>query len=335
MIKVTTLALGSLFMMSGCGNGTAASAGAGAGVKPEPSPDSGVAMGPNGPLGTPPPRTTRVTLEMDAFDVPPGGEVYMCQNFKNPFGRDVDIVQSESQMTPGSHHLIVFKMSATADAGLDPAMAPCSGVEVHNFLHGSQTPTGKTVYPAGVGVPLRETQVLRFNAHYLNTGTDTIHAKVLAAFDAATEPVPTQAGWFFLNNTGVTVPPGASKTSVSLQILPEAGDIKLLDASSHMHRHGVHFAASLSDGTPIYKSDGWSDPPRKTFDSPGFPVPAGSTIDFTCDYQNDSGTTLGFGESASDNEMCVFGGAYYPAPGGKGIFGFASGAGTMFIDDTL
>jgi hypothetical protein len=327
MTKLTTLAIVPLLMLPACGRSANP---AGPGSRPDAS--VVIVMGPNGPLAAAPLHTERAILEMDPFDVPPGGEVYLCQNFKNPFGSDVDIVQSQSQMTPGSHHLFVFKPGASADAGFEGSVAPCSGLEFHDLVYGSQTSTSVTTYPAGVGQFVAGTQTLRLQAHYLNTGTDTIHAKVLVAFDVALEPVLAHAAWLLLNNNWVSVPPGASSASTSLSILPEAGDIKLLTVQSHMHRHGVHFAASLADGTPIYETDQWSEPQPKSFDPPGFAIAAGSTIDFTCDYQNDTGSTLTFGESASDNEMCLFGGLYYPAPNGKGIAGFTSAGVTSFID---
>src|SRR5262249_33950227 len=50
-----------------------------------------------------------VSVQMDEFTVPPGGEVFMCQDFDNPFGGvDVAVGRSESIMTKGSHHLHVF-----------------------------------------------------------------------------------------------------------------------------------------------------------------------------------------------------------------------------------
>ena len=46
---------------------------------------------------------------MGSFEVPANKEVFMCQDFDNPFGGvDVAIGQSESDMTTGSHHLHVF-----------------------------------------------------------------------------------------------------------------------------------------------------------------------------------------------------------------------------------
>src|SRR5262249_37719569 len=41
------------------------------------------------PPPPPPIPTDPVTLQMDAFDVAPGAEAFMCQSFTNPFQQDV------------------------------------------------------------------------------------------------------------------------------------------------------------------------------------------------------------------------------------------------------
>src|SRR5207253_289942 len=50
-----------------------------------------------------------VTLRSETFKVPAGGEVFVCQDFGNPFGgMDTDVQEFESHMSPGSHHLLLF-----------------------------------------------------------------------------------------------------------------------------------------------------------------------------------------------------------------------------------
>src|SRR5437879_4719633 len=66
------------------------------------------------------------TLTLDRFTVAPGQERYACQDFANPFGGEAaGIRQFASQMTPGSHHLLLFYKSGATDG----ALADCSGTE--------------------------------------------------------------------------------------------------------------------------------------------------------------------------------------------------------------
>ena len=48
-------------------------------------------------------------------------------------------------------------------------------------------------------------------------------------------------------------------------------------------------------------------------------VKAGQKITFTCTYLNNSGGLLTFGESALNNEMCIFDGPFFPAPVGDTV----------------
>src|SRR5260370_25319524 len=52
-----------------------------------------------------------ITLTADPFTVAPGAEVYKCQTFANPFGKDVDIIYMDGTMSAGSHHFFVFNMA--------------------------------------------------------------------------------------------------------------------------------------------------------------------------------------------------------------------------------
>jgi hypothetical protein len=49
---------------------------------------------------------TEATLVMQPFTVEPGGEVFVCQTFANPFG-NAFVREFETHMSTGSHHLIV------------------------------------------------------------------------------------------------------------------------------------------------------------------------------------------------------------------------------------
>ena len=63
----------------------------------------------------------------------------------------------------------------------------------------------------------------------------------------------------------------------------------------------------------IYDSSDWSDPPAKAL-TPPFQLHAGDQITWTCTYLNQTGDYLYFGESARNNEMCIFAAQFYPVP---------------------
>jgi hypothetical protein len=292
---------------SGCGSSSDESSPSA--QKTSPPADDGFVVAPEG--------AQRVTLALDDFELAPGAEIYKCQNFANPFGRDMAIVQSQSTMSHGSHHLAVFRVDENADGELEG----CSGLEFHSTLHAAQTPTALTQYPADVGNFHRGTDGIRLNAHYLNLSEDTIHPKIEIALDYVdADAVKYKAAQIYMNDSTLDIPPGRGSAGGALSIPPEAGDIHLISAQSHMHRRAVAFQATLADGTALYHSTTWSEPPVKLFD-PEVPLHPGDSIAWKCDYENETSEHLVFGESADINEMCVLTGFYYPAPEGMTLVG--------------
>ncbi|HVU01325.1 MAG TPA: hypothetical protein VHE30_06220 [Polyangiaceae bacterium] len=262
-----------------------------------------------------------VTITSDTFQVAAGDEIYRAQNFANPIGHDVDVIESESFMTPGSHHMFAFHdPSFNANGGVETS----SGIEFHAYIHTAQTPQQIIKYPDGIGRFLPAGDGIRLQVHYINTGQDTLTASVsLRIRYVDPSKVQYHAGEVFLNNVGINVPPGKSTATSTVQ-MPYA--IKLLGAASHMHKRAILFDSKTNDGREIYTTTEWNEPTASSF-WPGMDVPAGGSISWSCTWQNDTGQTLTFGESAASNEMCIFSGIYYPAPNGAGISKQCLGAG--------
>jgi hypothetical protein len=254
---------------------------------------------------------SQVTIETDVFEVGPGEEVFMCQNFKNPFGASVDLEKIVSVMNPGSHHLAVFMTS-----GGDMPLHSCSGLEFSSPIHTAQRPEHSTNFPEGVGRHLDFLSDLRINMHYFNPTIDTITGRARVTFVVGRSGL-VPAGSVFFNNMGVTVPP--HEIGTAQQTCAVSQDIKLLETISHMHQHATHFIAKTNDGTVVYETTEWDEPQPLGF-SPPLELKAGTQITVTCTYDNRSDQTLTFGESAEFNEMCILGGTYFPAPDGQMLF---------------
>jgi hypothetical protein len=250
------------------------------------------------------------TISTVDIPVAAGAELVKCQNFQNPFGKDVAIVESDSQMV-SSHHLFVFH-DPTFDMSTN-AVADCSGIEFHDLLHMSQTPSQVLAYPPGVGHSLAGTDGLRILVHLLNPTSESITARVTVNLQAV-EPSEVQyvAVGLFLNNALLTVPPGASTQSRTFTV---SSDIQVLDAVSHMHSRATAFSATTSTGATIYAGTTWNEP-VPTYFKPPMAISAGTVITWACTYNNMTGMTLTFGESANTNEMCILAGMAYPKTAG-------------------
>ncbi len=254
-----------------------------------------------------------VTLTMDSFTVPAGQEVYMCQDFANPFnGMQADIKTYELHMAQGSHHMFAFyKTNAT-----NSSVAPCpqGGLQFAPFTFTAQTQDVVQTYPEGVGATIPSTTGFTLNAHYVNTGSTPVTGHVALTMHVAKTGVITQhAGVIFLNQALLTVPPTATmanpSTSSSTYTLPQ--DAYVMFSSSHMHKRATNFVSKASSGQTLFQTTQWAEPPPSTY-TPPVHLTAGTNIQWSCSYYNDTGQTLTFGESASSNVMCISVSIFYP-----------------------
>jgi hypothetical protein len=276
------------------------------------APDDAGAIAPRSDAGKPPDDLPS-TFVADGFDIKPGEETFRCQNFVNPYGRDVAVLSSEAFMTVGSHHMFFFLKEGN-EAG---PLVECSGLSFGTYLHLSQKSESRLDYPPGVGRMVPGANGFQIMAHYLNSSTDVIHA-VVAVTVHATDPanVPIHASQIFSNTLSVNIEPRSKATIKHSCTVPK--DVNLFTAASHMHSHGVHYVARSSDGQLLYETRDWAEPEPWTFSPPRL-LKAGSTIDVACDFDNPTDQALSFGESAATNEMCIFVGGYYPALDGEQI----------------
>ncbi len=302
MISSRSLLCSSLVLvLAGCGSATDFSTpGAGAlGSDPEPAATGAV--------------SAALTLESATRVVPPGAEIYACQDFQNPYGADVAIVKSTSTMTLGSHHMFAFVMP-NDQLSLYGSLADCpgGGIEFHEYLHTSQLPEDQMSYPPGVGRLLSASTGFRMMLHLLNTGADPLNAHVALGLESVDpETLPGKAASMFLNNLGLTVPVGKS-TQAATFTLPSS--VMMLRVSSHMHQHGSRFTATTGDGAMLYTTNVWNEPVPRLFDPP-LAMAQGTKITWSCDFDNDSGRILSFGESAATNEMCILSAAFFDTVG--------------------
>lgn len=272
------------------------------------------------------------TITMGTFMVPAGQEIFMCQDFNNPFGGvDVAIGTSESDMTAGSHHLHVFY---GADNPPSPTVTACANpFEFRSLLYGAQQPHYGWTYPAGMAAKLKGSLGLRLQAHYVNTTSSDFQASVVVRLTKVDPSTITKwIAQLYYNRIVLSVPPGDGQTvSTSCTVPSTYGPISLISGVSHMHSRGVHFVANTSTGTSLFDNTIWDEPPTQTYDPP-IPVNPGDSINWTCTYNNGTGGTLTFGDSALKNEMCIFLARFYSAPSGNDIecqSPTASGAGVV------
>lgn len=265
-----------------------------------------------------------VTLTMSPFTVPPYSEVFKCQQFGNPFGKDVDIVKMDGYMSQGSHHFFLFNMDPTTLRTTAAPIGDCpgAGIEFHPFPYLSQTAGHYIVtYPsANMGYPIVAANGLMMNAHYLNTGSTPITPTVtITIYPAKANVVTVHVGSIFLNNTAFDVPANTTiptwypKTQVPIT----SENYTIFTNWSHMHKYASDFQASTG-GKEFYDETNWDEPTLITPENDPMKVlpmqmKAGSAITWQCKYTNPTNMDMPFGDYAQTNVMCIYIGQYYPA----------------------
>ncbi len=135
-------------------SGGNASSGSSSGAASSGSSSGGLATGDAAPTNNPEIdySVAPITLTMTQFTVAPGGEVFYCQNFANPWGKQVDIKTYSLDMGVGSHHMFAFYASGATNGTL--GMCPSGGLTFGAFTFSAQSPTATVTYPATVGATL-------------------------------------------------------------------------------------------------------------------------------------------------------------------------------------
>jgi hypothetical protein len=275
----------------------------------------------------PPPAGQGVQYRM-LTTIPAGKEVEHCQFFKVP-AEGLNVSRSDVRFTTGSHHVLMYltaydQIPTHNDRGepvdtsgvFDCSTGAFDGWTLISMVGGSQNPDSENPvwFPPGVAMPMKGGAVLLMNAHYINASQATLHPEVrMNYYTVPKTATQIEGGILFMYNLFIRVDAlGGGHSEMSC---PLRNDVTLVRAQSHMHRRGVGFGATahFPDGKSqeLYATDTWERVPTQVWPN-GQAVPAGSNIQYFCDYQNAEDRTVWQGPKTSD-EMCVFAAAYYPA----------------------
>jgi hypothetical protein len=259
--------------------------------------------------------------------IDPGQDIEYCEVGQLP-GTPSDtyyVNKFESQMSTGSHHLIVsaIKPGSETDANTQVGdRTTCfgpgnaftgSGGDLEEVT-GQQLPDHSETFPAGVGRVYTGGQKVIFDFHYLNATDAPLRARAAVNFYTTTQDqiqhLAASAGFFFV---GIDVPAGQT-ASYDVACAFDT-DVMVYKLTRHTHRWGGDFPVWDWDGATkgdlIYTSPNYEDPDY-LYDAP-VAVPSGHGFAFQCNYDNTDGDhTLTFGPKTS-NEMCILFPAIYSA----------------------
>ena len=260
--------------------------------------------------------------------VQPGQEDTRCVdvNIKNTSA--IKVHSLINKLSSGSHHLIVYRDTSITTESLTPTRCqPFAGT----LRGGGTTPIMVTqkkddslTLPAGVAYSFAANQFIRLEMHYINTTDAPIEIGATSEF--VTMPaadVQNEADFLFMGTPDIDIPAGQRQTIRRFLKMPAVlSNANIFAITGHTHKMGTDMQVNYSSGfqmptTSVYKPSIFKwDEPDTTFATPPFKIPANGGFDFQCSYNNTSGASVKFGESANE-EMCFFWAYYYPSVGSR------------------
>lgn len=309
-----------LLLVAACGGSTADPEA----PAPAPSPDGGAGgEGSGGPRAWEPgPDSAPHAASIGPIQLDPGEETTVCVTLALDNPDPMYVTRITGKLAEGSHHLILYKSSETEEQRAPHRCSPFSGI-----LNGTvplmivERREDQLVFPKGVGLKLDAKQMVRLEAHYINTSTVPLEGHGTMTLDGT--PVASVGSDFvegnlaFWGNTRIHIPPnGKYSTGQAFQSAPKG--VKGFAVTTHQHRLGTRMQIWYTpDGDPISPAiadtTNWAEPPLYQL-NPELPFPDGAGLTYQCDWNNTTSSEIGFGESALE-EMCFLWMYYYPSQG--------------------
>jgi hypothetical protein len=222
------------------------------------------------------------------------------------------------RMRPTAHHVII-----TAPNGSDV------GRRIGTANKSEDYPTGGVIAPEdkNVGIPIDPNTPISVSFHAINTTTKPQLREIWVNFwyrDPAEVTQPATE-WFETGNTTFAIAPH-TKTQIGPTTCTVSGTGRLLWAYGHRHANNTRFLMTRIRGTQrdvIYDAYHWDEPLLLDYSSTVTnPAPdpanmgeggwngildlvAGDKIEWTCDINNTTDSTLRFTNNTYTGEMCI------------------------------
>ncbi len=293
----------------------------GGGSNPADNPDGGGGKGADAAVDG------SFTVQWGPKMIPAGQEDTLCVIKKLDNTGQLHIGAIHNVLGDVSHHFIVYRV---ADQPEQPDPFACSPfTDTIDPSKGSplmitQKQEETLTLPQGVAFTLEPHQTIRLELHFINaTDTDQMEQATSTFIPIADADFKDEADFLFIGNPDINLPPGQSSLGPTYFPLPsELAGSNFFALTGHEHQWGTSVSVATTTGssgadTAVYDVPNFNwDEPATVYHDPPFQVPTGGGFRFTCDWDNQSGSNVKFGESVND-EMCFFWAYYYPSKGAK------------------
>jgi len=269
------------------------------------------------------------TIEWGPVEVQPLEEDTRCVTLDLGNEIPVKIDAIHNVLGASSHHFIVYRVT---DDPISETPTPCTPfVDTLDPTAGAplmitQKPEETIQLPAGVAFSLTAHQRVRLEMHFINPTNSVVTATASSELHAMPDAdFRQEADFLFIGNPDIQLASSSQVQTLGPTWFPypsTLAGVNVFAITGHTHKLGVNVevetAATEADtGSVVYAPTGfnWAEPETVRHDPP-FVLPEGGGFRFTCEWLNETGQTVQFGESAND-EMCFFWAYYYPSKGSK------------------
>ncbi len=246
-----------------------------------------------------------------------GQEITYCYYTTVDIDTAMGVKRWASEMTNGSHHMIVYFTDSAyaADGTYDECTSNGSGgFDVPVWTYAAQNQVAEMAMPEGVGMRVEAQQHLYIQMHYLNATLEAmpVHVTLNAEAYAPGEDY-VRAAAYVTYNTEINLAPGETATFGGECAVP--ADSKFFTLSTHAHKRATR--TEVHDGTAmVFASDDWEEPGTTDWLANNYEFSSGS-LTYSCTFTNYESFQVGEGDSAATDEMCMAVGYFYPATGPK------------------
>lgn len=271
------------------------------------------------------------TIVTPDVTVQPAAAVSTCYYFHTPNSAALAIRKWTSDMTAGTHHLILYAGAAGQPADGTQSTDACGigvGSTFPPWLYASHTAHGELALPAddGTGKPLGMAvpagQPMFIQMYFVNSTTAALAAHVtLSGYAHPAGTAYTQTDALVTYNSMISIPPQATNYTATKTCNVPSG-VKFWSVSTESHMQST--ATYLKDGSAVvFASTNWEIPGALTWLSTPFLAFTSGAMTYECTYNNtgaNQNATVRSGASFQTDEVCMGIGYFFPSTGPKFCF---------------
>ena len=176
-------------------------------------------------------------------------------------------------LAPGSHHLIVYRSTATAPSLTPTPCQPLGGIQTGSApIFIAQASSTDLVVPAGIGIQIAANQYIRIEEHFINLTSGPLEGTATVQIDTVpNSPCVTPSDLMFWGTEDIDLLPHSTGTADMFDIVPAGRQI--FGMTTHEHELGTLATISqapdaTSTGTLLYSNSNWAEPMLRQYAPP-------------------------------------------------------------------